>query len=206
MQPSSVLPRLALSLALSLALGACGGGGGDGAETPSPSSNPVSTASSYTEFEGIWKPQGAASACQPDFAYNMAYHYRVRDITLKANGSQLSASVAVLVYKDLACSTKLGLVTETFDLSPQAHQVLGRDKVLQSRPALTGSTTGSDGDGAGMTLNAMPDGRLTGWRAAKLIADVQDNKLYLRVAAPGVPVDAQGFPTQFDADTFLLRN
>lgn len=198
------LSHLALSLSLPLALAACGGGGGGGSS--SPGTETPAPAASYTEFEGIWKPQGAASACHPDFTYNAGYHYRVRDITLKANGSQLSASVAVLVYKDLACSTKLGLVTEVFDLSPQAHQVLGRDKVLQSRPALTGSTTGSDGDGAGMTLNALPDGRLSGWRAARLIADVQDNKLYLRVAAPGVPVDAQGFPTQFDADTFLLKN
>lgn len=196
------LSHIALSLILPLALAACGGGG----SSSSPSTETPAPAAAYPEFEGIWKPQGAASACRPDFPYRSGYHYRLRDITLKADRSQLNASVAVLVYSDLGCQTKLGLITERFDLSPQPHQVLGRDKVLQSRPSLTGTTVGSDGDGAGMNLSALPDGRLTGWRAAQLIADVQDNKLFLRVAAPGVPVDAQGFPTQFDADTFLLKN
>lgn len=199
------LSHLLLAATLPLALLACGGGGGaDNAATPTTEAS--SPATENTEFQGVWKPQGVAGTCRADFPYRTGNYYRLRDITLKADRSQLTASVAVLVYSDFGCLTKLGLITENFDLSPQPRQVAGRDKVLQSRPAFTGSVTSNDVDGAGLILSAVPDGRLSGWRGAQLIADVQDNKLYLRVGGTGVPMDAQGFPTQFDPDGFLVKN
>lgn len=197
MSPSRVL----LTTAFALSLSACGGGGDD---APPPAAS-AQTEVSLAEFEGVWKRDAAHDVCVPDFIYNNAYAARVRDITLTNVGNGvLEIAFAVLVYGDDVCTVKQGLVTERFTVSVTPIARSGRDNVIKGLPTMIGSTISADG-GLGVTLTAQPNGHMTGLANVKTISDVHDSRLQFSLAIGGAPTDAQGYPSDFDAENYFVR-
>lgn len=199
MNPSRAL----LTTAFALSLTACGGGGGDDAPPPTASAQ---TSVSLAEFEGVWKRDATQDECRIDFVYNTAYAFRVRDLTLtnKGNGV-LEIAYAVLVYGDDTCTVKQGLVTERLTVNVAQATHAGRDNVIKGVVTSVGSTTSADG-GSGVTLTAMPDGRMTGATAnAKLIGDVHNARLQFAGVNAGEPIDAEGYPTDFIPENYFVR-
>lgn len=197
------LSHALLTTAFTLSLTACGGGGGGGGDTSTPAAqaSPVS----LTEFEGVWMRDAAHDVCVPDFIYNKDYAARVRDVTVTNKGDgDLEIALAVLVYGDDACTIKQGLVTEQVLVKASSLARAGRDNVFKGIPTLVGSQLSADG-GLGMSLQAMPDGRLIGLAGVKTIGDVQAGRLQFSKAQSGDPVDAEGYPTNFDADNYFVR-
>ncbi|MBN9370947.1 hypothetical protein JNX00_10755 [Hydrogenophaga sp. YM1] len=195
------LSHALLTTAFSLSLAACGGGGGD---APAPASADQAKVS-LAEFEGVWKRDAAHDVCVPDFVYNQDYAARVRDVTLTKTGSnELEIAYAVQVYSDDACTVKQGLVRERFTVSLVPVTRAGRDNVVKGIPRFVGAVASADG-GAGITLTALPDGRMTGLTNVKTIGDVQGGRLQFSVAEPGQPVDADGYPNDFNANDYFVR-
>jgi hypothetical protein len=199
MNPSRAL----LTTAFALSLTACGGGGGDDAPPPAA---PAQTSVSLAEFEGVWKRDATQDDCKIDFDYNTAYASRIRDVTLtnKGNGV-LEISNAVLVYGDDACTVKQGLVTERFTMNVAPATRAGRDNVIKGVVTFVGSTLSGDG-GLGLSLNAMPDGRMSGLtNGTKAMGDVHNARLQFAGADAGEPVDAEGYPTDFIPENYFVR-
>ena len=205
------LPHALLTTAMALSLTACGGRSDDGIdplpESPSAlSAAPApSPAVSLSEFEGKWRRDDAHNVCRPDFPYNDAYAYRLRDITLQATpDGALEAAVAVLVYGDDSCTAKQGLVTERFRIDPASAPLSGRDNVLKGTSVFLNATDSADG-GAGITFATPPQGRMSGLAQVKLIGDVHHGQLQLTTVDMGVAPDAEGFPSGFVADEYFVR-
>jgi hypothetical protein len=201
------LSHALLTTACTLLLTACGGGGGDDVPPPAAATQPPESQPtvSLTEFEGVWKRDAAHDVCVTDFIYNEAYAARVRDVTLtnKGNGV-LEVAYAVLVYSDDACTTKQGLVTERFTLDVAQASRAGRDNVIKGVPAFVDGVASSDG-GSSITLTAMPDGGMTGLTNVKTIIDVNNGQLQFSTADAGDPVDAEGYPNDFNANGYFVR-
>lgn len=210
------LPLALLATAMALSLTACGGrggGGDDGTDAtfapatstqtagPTGTASPTEPAVSLAEFEGTWRRDDAHNACLPDFPYNDAYAYRLRDITLQATADgALEAAVAVLVYGDDSCNAKQGLVTERFRIDLASTPLSGRDNVLK------GSSVFLDyADGLGITFATPPQGSASGLAQVKLIGDVHNGQLQLTTVDMGVAPDAEGFPSGFVADEYFVR-
>lgn len=189
--------------ALALSLSACGGGGSDGASAPAPAPQP---SASLSEFDGTWALEPSLNTCLDEFPYTKDPHfYRVRDIVLKSAGAQVEATIAMEVFEDGACTTKTGLVSETFDWNPSARETTGRANVIGATPVFKQGVASRDGAAGPLVLNALPNGTLAGWKGIKLIADVQDNKLFLNFSDAGAALDAQGFPRDFLANFFFVK-
>ena len=203
MKPTTLL----LSSVLALSLSACGGGGGGG-DSATPATSFQSTAQ-LGDFDAVWKLEAASNRCVHDFPFtNAPTHYRLRDMTLVSTKDQITASLAFEVFSDTTCTSKLGLVTESFDWNPKLATIADTDNAVQATPVWTGVSITRDG-GAGLTLNGMPtrNDTVTGWEGGlKLIVDVQGKKLLHQSSDAGVALDAQGFPRQFDPKQFFVKN
>lgn len=193
------LSHKVLAALFTTALTACGGGGGD--ESAGPVMAPSDT--SVAEFEGTWHSQPGFE-CQPDYDYNPAYFYRLREATVTSVDGQLQIAFATLVFSDAACTVKQGLVTETPLLTLTPTTITGRDRVYRSVPTLASATAGADG-GAGLTLTQVPDGEITGMPGRKVLIDVEGTRLYVASNERATSLDAQGYPTGFRADAYLQR-
>ena len=189
-----------LFTALALSLSACGGGGGDDPAPPVPNVS----APSLAEFEGLWKRDAASDLCLPAFPYNTAYYYRVRDITVTIRNNNLDATLAFIVYGDVGCTTKQGLVTETFALNSQLASFSGRSNAIKGAPLMTASTSGADG-GLGMTLTKFPDGTVSQLKNGKFVADLDSNKLYVTPSPIAASLDSAGYPSAFVLSEYFVR-
>ena len=200
------LSHALLTTACTLLLTACGGGGDDVPPPAEATQPPVSQPTvSPTEFEGVWKRDAAHDVCITDFAYNDAYAARVRDVTVSDKGNgDLEIALAVLIYGDDVCTVKQGLVTERVVVNASKLVRAGRDNVIKGVPAYVGSVASADG-GLGLTLTAVPDGSLTGMIQRKTIFDVHEGRFQFVPARAGVPVDGDGYASNFYPDYYFVR-
>lgn len=178
---------------------ACGGGGDDAPSAP-PTTVP---AAALAAFEGIWHSKPGME-CLPGFDYNPAYFFRLREALVAAAGGGLEVTFAVEIFDDAACANKRGLLTERLMMNMVPTTVSGRTGVYRSEPSLTLSTMSADG-GAGFTLTKVPDGEVSDMNGRRMLVDVVGTQLDLTSSDDPVPLDTQGFPTQFDANKYLVR-
>ncbi len=124
-------------------------------------------------------------------------------MTDMGNG-QLEVAMAVLVYDDNLCAVERGVVTERFKMTVESVVRAGRDNVFKADPVWVQSLSSATG-GASITLNKMPDGSMSGLDGVKLVGDVMNGKLELASSNMGLPLDAAGYPKDFQADNHWIR-